>query len=202
MTTTGGSVLVVGGGPAGVTAALQASELGARVTLLEAAQVGGTSLNSARRRRSTMPSSASPATTICCGPSPTAVPTVSASSSPTARPASFWAPTSSANTRRKPCRPSRRAWPPARGWSRWPSSSSPTPPLPKRSAWPPRRSAGRSASEASRKPGAISGQKSDRNAERVRLNPRVRGRGTAPPPPGTGLRTATRRQPERRTWRA
>ena len=40
------SVLVVGGGPAGVTAALQASELGARVTLLEAAQVGGTSLNS------------------------------------------------------------------------------------------------------------------------------------------------------------
>ncbi|MGD0698520.1 MAG: NAD(P)/FAD-dependent oxidoreductase [Trebonia sp.] len=46
MTTTGGSVLVVGGGPAGVTAALQAGELGARVTLLEAAQVGGTSLNS------------------------------------------------------------------------------------------------------------------------------------------------------------
>ena len=40
------SVLVVGGGPAGVTAALQASELGAQVTLLEAAQVGGTSLNS------------------------------------------------------------------------------------------------------------------------------------------------------------
>jgi pyruvate/2-oxoglutarate dehydrogenase complex dihydrolipoamide dehydrogenase (E3) component len=39
-------VLVVGGGPAGVTAALQASELGAPVTLLEAAQVGGTSLNS------------------------------------------------------------------------------------------------------------------------------------------------------------
>jgi pyruvate/2-oxoglutarate dehydrogenase complex dihydrolipoamide dehydrogenase (E3) component len=46
MTTTDASVLVVGGGPAGVTAALQASELGARVTLLEAAQVGGTSLNS------------------------------------------------------------------------------------------------------------------------------------------------------------
>ena len=46
MTTTNTSVLVVGGGPAGVTAALQASELGARVTLLEAAQVGGTSLNS------------------------------------------------------------------------------------------------------------------------------------------------------------
>ncbi len=40
------SVLVVGGGPAGVTAALQACELGARVTLLEAAQVGGTPLNS------------------------------------------------------------------------------------------------------------------------------------------------------------
>jgi len=40
-----GSVLVVGGGPAGVTAALQACELGARVTLLEASQVGGTSLN-------------------------------------------------------------------------------------------------------------------------------------------------------------
>ena len=39
------SLLVVGGGPAGVTAALQARELGARVTLLEAAQVGGTSLN-------------------------------------------------------------------------------------------------------------------------------------------------------------
>jgi pyruvate/2-oxoglutarate dehydrogenase complex dihydrolipoamide dehydrogenase (E3) component len=41
----GTSVLVVGGGPAGITAALQASELGARVTLLEAGQVGGTSLN-------------------------------------------------------------------------------------------------------------------------------------------------------------
>src|ERR1700679_2572313 len=40
------SVLVVGGGPAGFTAALQARELGARVTLLEKAQVGGTSLNS------------------------------------------------------------------------------------------------------------------------------------------------------------
>jgi pyruvate/2-oxoglutarate dehydrogenase complex dihydrolipoamide dehydrogenase (E3) component len=39
------SLLVVGGGPAGVTAALQARELGARVTLLEAGQVGGTSLN-------------------------------------------------------------------------------------------------------------------------------------------------------------
>jgi pyruvate/2-oxoglutarate dehydrogenase complex dihydrolipoamide dehydrogenase (E3) component len=39
------SVLVVGGGPAGITAALQASELGAQVTLLEAGLVGGTSLN-------------------------------------------------------------------------------------------------------------------------------------------------------------
>ena len=39
------SVLVVGGGPAGATAALQARELGARVTLLEAGQIGGTTLN-------------------------------------------------------------------------------------------------------------------------------------------------------------
>ncbi len=39
------SLLVVGGGPAGVTAALQACELGAHVTLLEARQIGGTSLN-------------------------------------------------------------------------------------------------------------------------------------------------------------
>jgi pyruvate/2-oxoglutarate dehydrogenase complex dihydrolipoamide dehydrogenase (E3) component len=39
------TLLVAGGGPAGVTAALQARELGARVTLLEAGQVGGTSLN-------------------------------------------------------------------------------------------------------------------------------------------------------------
>ena len=39
------SLLVVGGGPAGITAALQASELGGQVTLLEAGQVGGTSLN-------------------------------------------------------------------------------------------------------------------------------------------------------------
>ncbi len=39
------SLLVVGGGPAGVTATLVASDLGARVTLLEAGQVGGTSLN-------------------------------------------------------------------------------------------------------------------------------------------------------------
>jgi pyruvate/2-oxoglutarate dehydrogenase complex dihydrolipoamide dehydrogenase (E3) component len=40
-----GSLLVIGGGPAGVTAALQACELGAQVTLLEAGQIGGTSLN-------------------------------------------------------------------------------------------------------------------------------------------------------------
>ncbi|MGH3176392.1 MAG: FAD-dependent oxidoreductase [Streptosporangiaceae bacterium] len=39
------TLVVVGGGPAGVTAALQACELGAQVTLLEAGQIGGTSLN-------------------------------------------------------------------------------------------------------------------------------------------------------------
>ena len=39
------SLLVAGGGPAGITAALQARELGAQVTVLEAGQVGGTSLN-------------------------------------------------------------------------------------------------------------------------------------------------------------
>ena len=38
-------VLVLGGGPAGITAALQAAELGAEVTLVEARQVGGTSLH-------------------------------------------------------------------------------------------------------------------------------------------------------------
>lgn len=38
-------VLVVGGGPAGIAAALQARELGAEVTVLEAREVGGTSLN-------------------------------------------------------------------------------------------------------------------------------------------------------------
>jgi len=38
-------LLVLGGGPAGASAALQARELGADVTLLEAEQVGGTSLN-------------------------------------------------------------------------------------------------------------------------------------------------------------
>ena len=39
------SVLVVGGGPAGVTAAIQARYLDAAVTLLEAEQVGGTNIN-------------------------------------------------------------------------------------------------------------------------------------------------------------
>ncbi len=43
--TTEVGLLVVGGGPAGVHAAIQARELGAEVTLLEADQVGGTSLN-------------------------------------------------------------------------------------------------------------------------------------------------------------
>jgi pyruvate/2-oxoglutarate dehydrogenase complex dihydrolipoamide dehydrogenase (E3) component len=38
-------LLVAGGGPAGTAAALQARELGADVTLLEADQIGGTSLN-------------------------------------------------------------------------------------------------------------------------------------------------------------
>ena len=39
------SLLVVGGGPAGITAAMQGRELGAQVTLLESDQIGGTSLN-------------------------------------------------------------------------------------------------------------------------------------------------------------
>ena len=38
-------LLVVGGGPGGLAAAMQARELGADVTLLEAEQVGGTNLN-------------------------------------------------------------------------------------------------------------------------------------------------------------
>jgi len=38
-------VLVIGGGPAGVTAALRASELGARVALVERARLGGTCTN-------------------------------------------------------------------------------------------------------------------------------------------------------------
>ncbi|WP_348536290.1 NAD(P)/FAD-dependent oxidoreductase [Mycobacterium sp. OTB74] len=39
-------VVVIGGGPAGVTAALHAAELGAHVTLIEHGRVGGTVLNS------------------------------------------------------------------------------------------------------------------------------------------------------------
>jgi dihydrolipoamide dehydrogenase len=38
-------ILVIGGGPAGVTAALRASELGARVTLIERDRMGGTCTN-------------------------------------------------------------------------------------------------------------------------------------------------------------
>jgi dihydrolipoamide dehydrogenase len=38
-------VLVIGAGPAGISAALQARELGAEVVLLEAEQVGGTNVN-------------------------------------------------------------------------------------------------------------------------------------------------------------
>src|SRR5512134_1120922 len=38
-------VLVIGGGPAGVTAAMRARELGARVTLVERARMGGTCTN-------------------------------------------------------------------------------------------------------------------------------------------------------------
>ena len=39
-------VLVIGGGPAGVSAALHAAELGAEVTLIERGRVGGTAFNS------------------------------------------------------------------------------------------------------------------------------------------------------------
>ena len=39
------NLLVIGGGPAGVSAALQGAELGARVTLVERNRVGGTSIN-------------------------------------------------------------------------------------------------------------------------------------------------------------
>ena len=38
-------VIVIGGGPAGVTAALRARELGAEVALVERAQLGGTCTN-------------------------------------------------------------------------------------------------------------------------------------------------------------
>lgn len=37
-----GNIIVIGGGPAGVTAALRASELGTKVTLVERGQIGGT----------------------------------------------------------------------------------------------------------------------------------------------------------------
>lgn len=40
-----GNIIVIGGGPAGVTAALRASELGAKVTLLERGRMGGTCTN-------------------------------------------------------------------------------------------------------------------------------------------------------------
>src|SRR5215212_11378686 len=39
-------VVVIGGGPAGVSAALHAAELGAEVTLIERRRVGGTAFNS------------------------------------------------------------------------------------------------------------------------------------------------------------
>ena len=39
-------VVVIGGGPAGVSAALHAAELGAEVTLVERRRVGGTAFNS------------------------------------------------------------------------------------------------------------------------------------------------------------
>jgi pyruvate/2-oxoglutarate dehydrogenase complex dihydrolipoamide dehydrogenase (E3) component len=47
-------VLVLGGGPAGVTAALQAAELGAQVTLVERRRVGGTALNGGPARVRTL----------------------------------------------------------------------------------------------------------------------------------------------------
>jgi dihydrolipoamide dehydrogenase len=40
-----GTVLVIGGGPGGYTAAIRAAQLGAKVTLIEKADVGGTCLN-------------------------------------------------------------------------------------------------------------------------------------------------------------
>ena len=39
-------VVVIGGGPAGVSAALHAAEFGAEVTLIERGRVGGTAFNS------------------------------------------------------------------------------------------------------------------------------------------------------------
>ncbi len=49
------AALVIGGGPAGLSAAVQARELGADVTVLEAEQIGGTSLNRARPRSALWP---------------------------------------------------------------------------------------------------------------------------------------------------
>jgi dihydrolipoamide dehydrogenase len=46
MSINGPDLIVLGGGPAGITAALQARELGATVTLLEKSRIGGTTLNS------------------------------------------------------------------------------------------------------------------------------------------------------------
>ena len=51
-------LLVIGGGPAGVTAAVQARQLGTQVTLLEADQVGGTNLNRGPRPVRTLARSA------------------------------------------------------------------------------------------------------------------------------------------------
>lgn len=41
----GGTVLVIGGGPGGYVAAIRAAQLGAKVTLIEKAEIGGTCLN-------------------------------------------------------------------------------------------------------------------------------------------------------------
>lgn len=41
----GGGVLVIGGGPGGYVAAIRAAQLGAKVTLIECAEIGGTCLN-------------------------------------------------------------------------------------------------------------------------------------------------------------
>jgi pyruvate/2-oxoglutarate dehydrogenase complex dihydrolipoamide dehydrogenase (E3) component len=56
------SLVVIGGGPAGITAALQARELGVHVTLLEAGQIGGTSLNRGPAPVRTLPRAAPPRT--------------------------------------------------------------------------------------------------------------------------------------------
>src|SRR5699024_12785576 len=41
------NIIVVGGGPAGVQAAMRARELGAQVTLIESERLGGTAFNKA-----------------------------------------------------------------------------------------------------------------------------------------------------------